>query len=135
MTIIAVGISHKQAPISVREILAVPADKLPCRLQELRALSSVREALILSTCNRLEIFAVADSWNVAGDIVDTLDAAAAPLRRPPSIRGSLPRERGGRRSADPRSAQGSCCQGRASQDAGPGAAARHRPRNHQRPPG
>jgi len=79
MTIIAVGISHKQAPISVREILAVPADKLPCRLQELRALSSVREALILSTCNRLEIFAVADSWNVAGDIVDTLDAAAAPL--------------------------------------------------------
>jgi glutamyl-tRNA reductase len=79
MTIVAVGVSHKQAPISVREVLAVPADKLLFRLQELRGLPGVREALILSTCNRLEIFAAVDSWAIAGNVLDTLDPAAASL--------------------------------------------------------
>jgi glutamyl-tRNA reductase len=78
VTLIAVGVSHMQAPISVRELLAVPAEKLTSRLHALRALPGVNEALILSTCNRLEIFA-AGSWTAAGSILDTLDPAAAPL--------------------------------------------------------
>jgi glutamyl-tRNA reductase len=79
VTLVAVSISHKQAPISVRELLAVPAEKLPLRLQALRALPGVNEVLILSTCNRLEIFAAASSWTAAGTILDSLDPAAAPL--------------------------------------------------------
>jgi glutamyl-tRNA reductase len=79
MTVVAVGISHKQAGISLREMLAVPASQLPERLQALRAIAGVREALLVSTCNRLEIFAAADSWQVAGDILDTLHPSAAPL--------------------------------------------------------
>ena len=78
MTLIAVGVSHKEAPIAVREMLAVPAEKLVLRLRELRALPGVNEVLVLSTCNRLEIFA-AGSWTAAGIILDTLGPAAAPL--------------------------------------------------------
>jgi len=79
MTTICVGVSHRQAPVAVRERLAVPADKLPERLRQLRQLPGVREALIISTCNRLEIFAAADSPKIATEIQQTLDPAAAPL--------------------------------------------------------
>jgi len=79
MTTICVGVSHRQAPIALRERLAVPATLLPDRLRQLRRLPGVREALILSTCNRLEIFAAADSRGIAWNIQKTLDPAAAPL--------------------------------------------------------
>ena len=79
MTTICVGVSHRQAPIALRERLAVSATQLPDRLRQLRGLPGVREALILSTCNRLEIFAAADSREIAGHIQRTLDPAAAPL--------------------------------------------------------
>jgi glutamyl-tRNA reductase len=79
MTIVAVGISHKQAPISLRELLAVPAGQLPQRLEQLCAVPGIREALIISTCNRFEIFVAAGSREVASDILETLDPAAAGL--------------------------------------------------------
>ena len=79
MTTICVGVSHRQAPTALRERLAVPAALLPDRLRQLRELPGVREAMILSTCNRLEIFAAADSREIAADIQRTLDPAAAPL--------------------------------------------------------
>ncbi len=79
MTTICVGVSHRQAPIALRERLAVPAALLPERLRQLRALPGVREALILSTCNRLEIFAAGNSRELAGQIQRTLDPAAAAL--------------------------------------------------------
>jgi glutamyl-tRNA reductase len=60
MTIVCVGLSHREAPIAVREQLAVPEAMLQERLRELRALPGVREAMLLSTCNRLEIFAAAE---------------------------------------------------------------------------
>jgi glutamyl-tRNA reductase len=78
-TFCCVGVSHRQAPIAQRERLAIPADQLPARLQELHALPGVREALIVSTCNRLEIFATVDSPQIASDILETLDPVAAPL--------------------------------------------------------
>jgi glutamyl-tRNA reductase len=77
MTTICVGVSHKQAPIEVRERLAVPPDQLRDRLEELRRIPGVREALLVSTCNRMEIVAAADSREVAGDLLDTLDPIAA----------------------------------------------------------
>ncbi|HUJ28993.1 MAG TPA: glutamyl-tRNA reductase [Myxococcales bacterium] len=79
MTTICVGVSHKQAPIAVRERLAVPADKLPEKLQQLKSLPGVREAMVISTCNRLEIFATTASREIAEDIVESLDPAAGPL--------------------------------------------------------
>jgi glutamyl-tRNA reductase len=55
--IVVVGLSHKTAPIAVRERLAVGRDELPRLLEQLVATDAVREAVVLSTCNRVEIFA------------------------------------------------------------------------------
>ena len=54
--IVVVGISHNTAPVSLREGLTVAADALPGALAELR--QSVAEVLVLSTCNRVELYAV-----------------------------------------------------------------------------
>jgi len=78
MTLLCVGLSHKQAPIAVREQLAVPADRIGERLGQLRALPGVREAMLVSTCNRLEIFALAESRTSAEDILSALGSVAAP---------------------------------------------------------
>ena len=54
--IVVVGLSHKTAPIAVRERVAIPADKLPGVLAQLRARPEIREAFVVSTCNRVEIY-------------------------------------------------------------------------------
>ncbi len=65
---LCVGLSHKQVPIAVREQVSVSADQLATRLGRLKALPGVREAMLLSTCNRLEVFAVVDARTVADDV-------------------------------------------------------------------
>lgn len=54
---IFVGLSHKTAPIEVRERLAIGRDALPELLARLTATPTVGEALVLSTCNRVEVYA------------------------------------------------------------------------------
>jgi glutamyl-tRNA reductase len=56
-----IGLSHKTAPIEVRERLAVPQDQLPDTLRKAVTLPGVGEAMILSTCNRVEIYAGIDA--------------------------------------------------------------------------
>ncbi len=51
-----VGVNHTSAPIEIRERLAVSAGDLPLALVELRG--SVSEGFVLSTCNRVEVYAV-----------------------------------------------------------------------------
>jgi glutamyl-tRNA reductase len=59
------GLSHRTAPVEVREKLALPATTIPAALTELNHQSGVRETLILSTCNRVELaFALEDSANL-----------------------------------------------------------------------
>ena len=57
MGIIVVGLSHKTAPIEVREKLNFPESTLPDALRKLMTYEGVRESLIVSTCNRVEIYA------------------------------------------------------------------------------
>jgi len=52
-----IGVSHKTAPVEVRERLAVPDRKLPEALQQLLRVPGVAEGMILSTCNRVEVLA------------------------------------------------------------------------------
>ncbi len=59
MGVIVVGLSHKTAPVDVREKLSFPEASLADALTTLRGYEGVRECLILSTCNRVEIYAVA----------------------------------------------------------------------------
>lgn len=57
MGIIVVGLSHKTAPIEVREKLNFPESTLPDALRKLMTYEGVQESLIMSTCNRVEIYA------------------------------------------------------------------------------
>jgi glutamyl-tRNA reductase len=59
MGIIVVGLSHKTAPVDVREKLSFPEATVPDALKALMGYEGVRESLILSTCNRVEIYAAA----------------------------------------------------------------------------
>jgi glutamyl-tRNA reductase len=60
MHIIVVGLSHKTAPVEVREKLAVPESRLDEALARLRGYPGVREGFLLSTCNRVEVYAVVE---------------------------------------------------------------------------
>ncbi len=60
MTLVLIGLNHKTAPVALRECLAPPPGTLEELHQQALALPGVREALILSTCNRVEVLAVAD---------------------------------------------------------------------------
>jgi glutamyl-tRNA reductase len=56
--LLVVGISHKTAPIEVRECFAAASEEIPGLLRTLCELETVHEALLLSTCNRVEVYAV-----------------------------------------------------------------------------
>jgi len=58
--VLILGVSHRTAPVAVRERLAVVPEALDGMLAELAALPSVREAALISTCNRVEIYAAVE---------------------------------------------------------------------------
>jgi glutamyl-tRNA reductase len=55
LRLLITGVSHKTAPVEVRERLAVSEGKLPEALCQFKSQPGVLEALILSTCNRVEV--------------------------------------------------------------------------------
>jgi glutamyl-tRNA reductase len=57
MQIVVVGVNHKSCPIEMRERLAFGPDQLPAAYRTLQDGLGLPEALILSTCNRVEIYA------------------------------------------------------------------------------
>jgi glutamyl-tRNA reductase len=61
MEIAVVGLSHKTAPVEIREKVAFAPDQLHEVARTVRGLSGVREAVILSTCNRVEVYAAVRS--------------------------------------------------------------------------
>src|SRR6478609_1044863 len=63
MHVIVVGLSHKTAPIEVREKLAVPASRLGEALHRLCVYPGIKEGFLLSTCNRVEVYAVVDNMD------------------------------------------------------------------------
>lgn len=71
-----IGISHKTAPVKVRERLAFDGDALYDLLSRLSGINGVRECCVLSTCNRTEFYLVPDrdnDWSQP-DLVKVLDA-------------------------------------------------------------
>ena len=57
MNIVLVGVSHKTAPVNIRERLHFPEPKLAQALELLRSRYEFEEGMILSTCNRVEVLA------------------------------------------------------------------------------
>ena len=58
MHLAVVGLSHRTAPVEIRERLSIPEHSLESSLQTLRSNEQVLETSILSTCNRLEIYSL-----------------------------------------------------------------------------
>ena len=54
-----VGLSWRTAPVAVREKLAFREDEVPETLRAMKGLPEVGEALLVSTCNRVEVYGVA----------------------------------------------------------------------------
>jgi len=61
MHIVALGLNHQTAPVATRERLAFKAEELPEVLQRLKDEAQLSEALILSTCNRVELYGICNS--------------------------------------------------------------------------
>jgi glutamyl-tRNA reductase len=78
-----VGLSWRTAPVAVREKLAVPDDDVPRLLADLRGAPGVSEVMLISTCNRVEIYGVAASG-------DGESAVAAVRKALPESRGVPP---------------------------------------------
>ncbi|HEX8001366.1 MAG TPA: glutamyl-tRNA reductase [Mycobacteriales bacterium] len=57
MSVLVVGLSHRSAPVELLERAAINPDHVPKALHELLQGQSVVEALVLSTCNRVEVYA------------------------------------------------------------------------------
>lgn len=55
-SLVCLGLNHRSAPLAVREPFSVPKTYLPQALEELAALESVNECVLLSTCNRTEVY-------------------------------------------------------------------------------
>jgi glutamyl-tRNA reductase len=60
MHIVVVGLSHKTAPVEIREKLAVPESRLGEALTRLCGYAGIKEGMLLSTCNRVEVYAVVE---------------------------------------------------------------------------
>ena len=61
MNLVLVGVNHKSAPLEIRERLAISPTRLPEATQSLLGVPGVREGLILSTCNRVELLTYQES--------------------------------------------------------------------------
>jgi glutamyl-tRNA reductase len=73
VSVVVIGLNHRTVPIELLERFAVSADALGKALHDLCGRSNIAEAVVLSTCNRTEVYAVADRFHPAyGDIRDFL---------------------------------------------------------------
>ncbi|MDQ4020108.1 MAG: glutamyl-tRNA reductase [Actinomycetota bacterium] len=74
MSLLVVGLSHHSAPVAVLEAAAVPATDAGKVLCELLKREHIAEALLLSTCNRVEVYAVVQTFH--GGLADITDVLA-----------------------------------------------------------
>src|SRR5688572_25767187 len=70
MPLVVIGINHRTAPVEIREKVVFAGEELPAALRGLTSVPGVREALIVSTCNRTELYCVAEPEGAGVDAVD-----------------------------------------------------------------
>ena len=71
MKLVLAGVNHRTAPVELREKLAYRIDEIPAALLAIQA-SGVKEAIILSTCNRVEVTAALDDGYAIEALVQSL---------------------------------------------------------------
>lgn len=67
--LVAVGLNHKTAPVELRERLALGTGDVAAVLPLLRERAGLGEVMVVSTCNRVEVYGVAPQWARAGERV------------------------------------------------------------------
>jgi glutamyl-tRNA reductase len=65
VSVVVIGLNHRTVPLELLERTAVSAERLPKVLHDLCSRPNVREAVVLSTCNRTEVYAVAERFHPA----------------------------------------------------------------------
>jgi glutamyl-tRNA reductase len=92
MHTVNVRVTHHRADIPTLEAIAFPDVK--SAMQEIAALPSVKECLVIQTCNRVEIFAAAEDADLAyHDIIDYLmDKTISRMKQHPRLAGNVPAE-------------------------------------------
>lgn len=72
MSVLVFGLSYKTAPVALLERVAVPADDVPKALASLLKREHIGEAVIVSTCNRVEVYAAVSRFH--GGVADLRNA-------------------------------------------------------------
>ena len=73
MSIVVIGVNHRTSPVTLLEKLAIADSSMPKALHSLTVRNDIREAVVLSTCNRTEVYAVVERFHGAySDIRDFL---------------------------------------------------------------
>jgi glutamyl-tRNA reductase len=72
MDLFVLGLSHRTAPVEIRERFAVPEDAVAALAQRVRAIDGCGESFVVSTCNRVEIYAASRDVRGLGEPVAAL---------------------------------------------------------------
>ena len=73
MSIVVIGVNHRTSPVTLLEKLTISESSMPKALHSLTVRNDIREAVVLSTCNRTEVYAVVERFHGAyADIRDFL---------------------------------------------------------------
>ena len=65
MSVVVVGLNHRTVPLDLFERMTVPLARVPKALADLTSREHVTEAVVLSTCNRIEVYAFAERYHGA----------------------------------------------------------------------
>jgi len=65
LSVVVVGLNHRTVPLDLLERMTVPSSLLPKALADLTSREHVTEAVVLSTCNRIEVYAFAEKFHGA----------------------------------------------------------------------
>jgi glutamyl-tRNA reductase len=83
MSVLAVGLSHRTSDVDLLEQVTVPSDQVDKVLADLLKCATVSEALLVSTCNRVEVYAVVEAFH--GGLSDVVDVLSRHSGQPPAI--------------------------------------------------
>jgi glutamyl-tRNA reductase len=73
MSILVIGVNHRSGPLALLERVTIPPERLGKTVAGLALRDNIREAVVLSTCNRTEVYVVAELFHGAyGDVRDFL---------------------------------------------------------------
>lgn len=78
--LLVMGLNYRGAPISIRERIVIPESCLSHALHALKQLPHVKEAIVLSTCNRTEVYAVVTDIDAGRKEIDTFFQASRSIQ-------------------------------------------------------